>query len=196
MINYIEFLNIPTRVAISVMQLIGEILEFKGKVVPEFIKIRKYFSRKKHEKQLLANVYQTLEDVKKSVNEFNSHYNPDSIEKRNKWIDGVNKSLEQNDRLIKDLSEKLDKNNQDTLSLLVDSKRNAIINFASLVVDESKIVTREQFKRIFKIHDEYEEIIKANNLTNGETDIAFRIIKDSYEKHMRNRSFIEDIRGY
>ena len=53
MINYIEFLNIPTRVAISVimlffiMQVVEEVLEFKGKVVPEFIKIRKYFSRKK-----------------------------------------------------------------------------------------------------------------------------------------------------
>ena len=145
---------------------------------------------------MLANACQTLEDVKKSVNKFNSHYNPDSIEKRNKWIDSVNKTLEQNDRLIKDLSEKLDKNNQDTLSLLVDSKRNAIINFASLVVDENKVVTREQFNRIFKVHDEYDEIIKSNNLTNGETDIAFRIIKDSYEEHMRNRSFVEDIRGY
>ena len=43
------------------MNVIGEILEFKGKVVPEFMKIRKYFSRKRHEKKETA---QTLKEVK------------------------------------------------------------------------------------------------------------------------------------
>lgn len=33
-------------------------------------------------------------------------------------------------------------------------------------------------------------------MTNGEVDIAIRIIKESYEKHMRHHSFVEDIRGY
>ena len=41
-----------------------------------------------------------------------------------------------------------------------------------------------------------EDIIKKNNMTNGEVDIAIRIIKESYEKHMRHHSFVEDIRGY
>jgi hypothetical protein len=57
-------------------------------------------------------------------------------------------------------------------------------------------VTREQFNRIFKQHEEYEDIIKANGIKNGEVDIAYRIISESYETHMRNHSFIEDIRGY
>ena len=67
MINYIEYLNIPVRVAIIVvaiffiLQVIGELLEFKGKVVPEYIKIRKYFTRKKQEK---AESTQTLKEVK------------------------------------------------------------------------------------------------------------------------------------
>ena len=33
-------------------------------------------------------------------------------------------------------------------------------------------------------------------MTNGEVDIAYRIISESYETHMRNHTFIEDIRGY
>ena len=47
MLDYIEYLNIPVKVAIVligaflIMQLVGEILEFKGKVVPEFVKVRK-----------------------------------------------------------------------------------------------------------------------------------------------------------
>ena len=53
MLNYVEYLNMPAKVGIIlaavflVMNIIGESLEFKGKVVPEFVKIRKYFARKK-----------------------------------------------------------------------------------------------------------------------------------------------------
>ena len=49
MINYIEYLGIPTVIGMSlvgmflIMQVIGEFLEFTGKVVPEAMKIRKYF---------------------------------------------------------------------------------------------------------------------------------------------------------
>ena len=52
-IKGIEFLGIPATVAIVlvgtflVLQIIGELCELKGKVVPEFLKIRKYFKRKK-----------------------------------------------------------------------------------------------------------------------------------------------------
>ena len=57
MINSIEYLGLPVKVGIViigiilVMQLAGEILEFKGKVVPEFMKVRKIFSRRKKEKR-------------------------------------------------------------------------------------------------------------------------------------------------
>ena len=57
MLNYIEYfeehvglpgLIVATLVALFfVLQLIGELLEFKGKVVPEFLKIRKFFQRRK-----------------------------------------------------------------------------------------------------------------------------------------------------
>lgn len=64
------------------------------------------------------------------------------------------------------------------------------------MIDENFAVTREQFNRVFKLYDEYEDLLKQNNLKNGETDIAYRIIKHSYETHMRNHTFIEDVRGY
>lgn len=202
MIDYIEYLYLPTKIAIAIvalfliMQIVGELLEFKGKVVPEFVKIRKRFARKRREREIMQEVPALLAEVKKTISEFNAHYGADNIRMRDEWIKGVNSKLEQNDKWIQELDKKLDKNNQDTLSLLIDSKRNSIISFASLVIDENTPVTREQFNRIFKLYEEYESIISANGLTNGEVDIAFRIIKDSYENHMRNRSFVEDIRGY
>ena len=202
MINYIEYLNIPTKICIIlvviffVMQIIGELLEFKGKVVPECLKIRKYFKRKKKEREALEQMPIMIDRVETLLNDVNKHYSTDNIMMRDKWIDNVNHKLEKNDELIRNLDQKMDKNNEATVSLLIDSKRNSIISFAEHVVDEKCSVTREQYNRIFKIYEEYENIIENNGLTNGEVDIAYRIITESYEKHMRNHSFIEDIRGY
>lgn len=202
MIEYIEYLNVPTKVALSIValflitQVVGELMEVQGKVVPEFVKIRKYFSRKKQEREILHQVPETLREVQQSLNEFKSHYDTDNIRMRDDWIKSVNESLKENDKWIKEFDKKLDKNNADTLSLLIENKRNTVIAFASKVVDENSSVTREEFTRVFKLYKEYEDIIKDNNLTNGEIDIAYHIIMDAYEIHMKNHSFVEDVRGY
>ena len=202
MIEYIEYLNVPTKVALSIValflitQVVGELMEVQGKVVPEFVKIRKYFSRKRQEREILRQVPETLREVQQSLNEFKSHYDTDNIRMRDDWIKSVNESLKENDKWIKEFDKKLDKNNADTLSLLIENKRNTVIAFASKVVDDNSSVTREEFNRVFKLYKEYEDIIKDNNLTNGEIDIAYHIIMDAYETHMKNHSFVEDVRGY
>lgn len=202
MIGYVEYLKLPVGIAAGIVaiffaiQIIGEILEFKGKVVPEFVKIRKYFARKRKERKILHQVPDMLKDVQSSLDDFRSHYSADNITMRDKWIESVNHKLEKNDELIEKLDKKLDKNSEDTLAILIDNKRDMIISFAAKVIDENYPVTHEQFNRIFKLHAEYEKIIEDNGLTNGEIDVAHRIIMDSYEKHMKNHTFIEDIKGY
>ena len=202
MIDYVEYINIPTKVAIAVialffiMQLVGEFLEFKGKVVPEFVKIRKIFARRKKERLMMQKMEKTLDQVQLTLDDLNRHYSTDNIHMRDEWIKRVNTKLEQYDMSMAELDRKLDKNNSDTLSILIDNKRNAIISFASLVIGENKPVTREQFNRIFKLYQEYEAIIQSNGMKNGEVDIAIRIIREAYENHMRSHTFIEDVRGY
>ena len=202
MIDYVEYINIPTKVAIAVialffiMQLVGEFLEFKGKVVPDFVKIRKIFARRKKERLMMQKMEKTLDQVQLTLDDLNRHYSTDNIHMRDEWIKRVNTKLEQYDISMAELDRKLDKNNSDTLSILIDNKRNAIISFASLVIDENKPVTREQFNRIFKLYQEYEAIIQSNGMKNGEVDIAIRIIREAYENHMRSHTFIEDVRGY
>lgn len=219
MLNYIEYLNTPTGIATVLVgvflciQIIGELLEFKGKIVPEFMKIRKYLARKRKERQALSKMTvlleehtemaETIADVKRLLTDINQHYSADNIAMRDGWMKEVNehitdseKKRKEQDSLMRELSAKLDKNNADTLSLLIDSKRNKIIDFASDVINENYPVTREQFKRIFKLYEEYEDIIENNGLTNGEVDIAYRIITEAYENHMRNHNFVEDVRGY
>ena len=162
-------------------------MELRGKAVPEAIKVRKYFARKKNEREILHQLPEALSEIRQLFKE---------IEKRDTWIEGVNAKLDQNDARIKDIDRKLDENSENTLSLLIDNKRNTIINFASHVIDEKNPVTREQFNRVFKLYEEYENIIEKHNLTNGEVDIAIHIIRESYEKHMRTHTFVEDVRGY
>ena len=191
------------------LQIIGEILEFKGKIVPEILKIRKYFARKKREHETLNQMTEllkefkqipnTLKEVQELLNNVETHYNADNITKRNNWMDWVNHKADIYDAYgvcLDGLQKKMDENNAIILSLLIESKRSTIIDFASKVIDESYPVTREQFNRIFKVYEEYEDIIEENKLTNGEVNIAIRIIRESYEKHMKNHTFIEDVRGY
>ena len=58
------------------------------------------------------------------------------------------------------------------------------------------MLTREEFKRIFKTYDEYEDLIEKNGLTNGEVEISIRIIREAYEERLRYGTFLEDMRGY
>ena len=219
MLSNLEYLNAPSKVIGAVLlflvitNIIGEILELKGKVVPEFIKIRKYFARKKKERIALSKVTdvldehgqmaQTISNVERLLSDIDKHYSQDNIAMRDGWMKEVNEHIvesearrKEQDSLMRELNEKLDKNNAVTLSILIENKRNSIIDFASKVIDESYPVTKEQYNRIFKIYEEYEDIIKENGLTNGEVDIAIRIIRESYEKHLKNHTFIEDVRGY
>lgn len=206
MIGYLEYLDVPVKIGLAiigafvVMQIIGEFLEFKGKVVPEFLKIRKLFSRRKKEREETA---QTLKDVKKLLSDVNVHYSEDNITKRNSWMDWVNSRAEVYDQSIIEISKSLSDvtlalqdNTKLTEEMFIQSSRDRIIDFAAKVVDEDTPVSREEFNRIFKVYAKYEKFLEEHKMTNGEIDIAYRMINESYEKHMKNHSFIEDIRGY
>jgi hypothetical protein len=146
---------------------------------------------------------ETINEVKRLLADFDKHYSNDNIAKRDKWMKEVSEHIansderrKEQDSLMRELNEKLDENNSVTLSILIENKRSAIIDFASKVIDESYPVTREQFNRAFTTYREYEEIIEEHELTNGEVDIAIHIIQESYEQHMKKHTFIEDVRGY
>lgn len=196
MISYLEYLGVPWKVGLIViggfatMQAIGEFLEFKGKVVPEFLKIRKFFSRKSKEKE---ETTQTLREVKDLLNDY---YSTDNITKRNSWMEWVNESVVEVSKNLADVTEALKDNTRLTEEMFIQSSRDRVIDFATKVADEKVPVSREEFNRIFKVYDKYEEFLADHKMKNGEIDIAYRIVEEAYAKHMRNHSFIEDVRGY
>ena len=200
MIDFVEYLNLPEKAALIlvagylVLLVVGAILDLKKKAVPEFMNVRKFFARKKQERETLAEVKTTLDAVKKQLSEVNAHYSADNITKRNDWMSWVNNKAETYDTSIASLTEKLDKNNSMLLAIRIDNMRSEIINFAACVIDDNYPATHEQFNRMFKLYGEYEDILEQNKLTNGEANVAIRIINEAYETRMRKHSFVEETR--
>lgn len=206
MIGYLEYLDVPVKIGLAiigsflVMQIIGEFLEFKGKVVPEFLKVRKFFSRRKQEKN---ETTQTLREVKQLLSEVNAHYSEDNITKRNSWMNWVNEravvydnSIVDITKNLADVTQALRDNTKLTEEMFIQSSRDRIIAFSTKVADENALVSMEEFNRIFKVYDDYENYLREHNLTNGEVEIAHRIIEEAYELRLKTRSFTEYIRGY
>lgn len=199
-------IGIGVVIVFSVVQAIGELLEIKGRVVPEIVKIRKYFKRKKEERRIIAQMPSTLERVESLLNDVNQHYSSDNISKRDSWMQWVNDraivydaSVGEVGKISENLTnvtEALKECTKMTEEMFVQSSRDRIIDFASKVSDVNSPVSKEEFNRIFKVYEKYEAFLEEHDLTNGEVDINHRIIKDSYEERIKNHSFIEDIRGY
>lgn len=202
MVTYMEILGIPLSAIIVivavlfVINLVGEFLEFRGRVVPEFVKFRKYFARKKQERETLGRMPEMMDEVKTLLDDVNQHYSSDNIKMRDNWITTVNTKLDENETVIKEINMKLDKNSEDIVDLLVDNKRETIIAFAEKVADDNFPATREQFTRIDRIYQEYERIIEQRNLKNGEIEIAHKIIEEAYQVRLKNHTFIEDVRWH
>lgn len=206
--NYIKFFfentqSVPLKIVIvlmtifAVMQAIGEVMEFFGRVAPEYLKIRKYFSRKKAEREETAK---TLKDVQKLLGDVNDHYSADNIAKRDSWMQWVNSRAEVYDKSIVDLNETMEKiacaltaNTQITEEMFIQNSRDRIIDFASKASTDNALVTREEFNRIFKVYDKYENFIAEHKMTNGEVDIAIGIIRKAYEDKLRAHKFFEDV---
>lgn len=206
MLDYLKYLTdyfdfpiviiVMTILILIVMNVVGELLEFKGKVVPEFMKIRKYLSRKKKERDTIVAMPDMLNEMKSVIANFNSHYNNDNITQRNDWMNSVNNKLENDNNIIQEIKNKIDENSDAIFELIVENKRETIINFAEKVSDDNFPVTREQFTRIDRVYQEYEKIIQERGMKNGEIDIAHRIIEDAYQTRLINHSFIEDVRWH
>lgn len=193
-IKGIEFLGIPATIAIVlvglflILQIIGELCELKGKIVPEFLKIRKYFKRKKQEKD---NEKQLLERLAEKLESFERHYSPEKIAQRNEWMHGVDDSVRCNDELIQKLDGKMDKlleTNEVLTTQLEQVKSNVLENEAdrlrSDLFDCGNRCRRnirlhpEEMDHIRDVYRKYSEVLHQN----GTGEREFNFIIDYYNK--------------
>ena len=201
-INALTYLGIPMIVIACALALlfalnvIGSILDCYGKVWPKIINFRRRRREKRDEKEKQAIL---LADVKAALDEMKSHYSPERLAERDAWMSWVNERARVYDASVIELTkfkDTLEVTKELTLDLYINTNRNRIIDFAGKVINENTTVSREEFNRIFKIYDEYEEILDRYGKSNGEVEVSIRIIREAYETHMRNHTFIEDSRGY
>lgn len=204
LLKAIEYLGIPATIAIAlvglfvILQIIGEIVEVSGKVVPEFLKVRKYFYRKKKEKE---EEKQTLKECKELLSEFNSHYDEDNITKRNKWMNKVDNSVKNNDQFIQKLDSKIDKLLEDNANLktqLDQVKSNVLENEADRLRSElfdcgnrcrrNIRLHPEEMEHMREVYKKYSKVLHQN----GTGQAEFEFITDYYNHqsfpayHQRN----------
>ena len=205
-ISAIEYLGIPGTIGIIIIalflisQIIGELAELMGTVVPEFLKIRKYFARKKEEKKAQEELLKRVSDRLESID---AHYNADNIAMRNAWMQGVDdravscgvQMSEMRDALLQ-VTQALSANTKMTEDMFVENSRDRIISFAEKAADYNILLSREQFRRIDRVYQEYENFLAERGRQNGEVDIAYEAIQDGYKYRLQQHAFLEDMKGY
>lgn len=210
MLDYLKFLNdyinVPAKLIAGVvilllcLQLVGELLEFCGKVAPGFMKLRKQVREKRDKErqrdELLVAATDALNKANEKLDKFTALYDDDNMQKRNCWMHAVDNGISENKNDIHALAEKLEKIYDISMKDHVEALRSIILNFANRVSDKNSVLTHEEFRRAFAAYEDYEAFLKEHNLTNGQVDVAYRVISEDYADRLRNHEFLEDIRGY
>ena len=102
-------------------------------------------------------------------------------------LDNVNQELRE-DGLSEDQIEKLQ---AEFTEHKVDSWRNEILQFARSCTNRQRH-TKEDFDHVLETIDKYKRYIKANELINGQVDVAEEYIKEIYKQCLRENDFIPD----
>lgn len=180
------------------MQFTGEVIEWCGKTAPMWLKLRKMIKRKP---KIDPEYTQTLIEVKQLLEKINEHYSEDNISKRNEWMSQVNSTMQFVDQRSQCYDDSIDKiietlqlNTKMTEDLFVEFSRDRIMAFAEKAVDPDYLLSREQFNRIERIYNEYEEFLATHGRENGEVDMAWEIIQEGRRYRMTHHSFVEDIK--
>ena len=111
------------------------------------------------------------------------------------WVNSRAEIYDASVQELKDLKADITQNNVLTLDLYININRHRIIDFASKVANENTLISQEEFNRIFKVYRDYEAVLEQHHMTNGEVDIAIKVIQDGYKFRLQNHLFFEDLRG-
>lgn len=123
----------------------------------------KWLRKKREDHELLIKTANELVDLKNQRN-----------------ID-VEESIKHDEAIRNDLAELKDM----FISREIDTMRLEIINFA-IKISEGKPCNQDGYRHCLKIFAKYEELLKKNNLTNGEVTLSMDIINESYKEKLKN----------
>lgn len=140
------------------------------KIISEFcVIIKKPFGEAKQRKEDHELLLKTVEDLK----ELHEKHEEDTLQSI-KHDEAIENKLETLTDLFIDGQ--------------ISTMRWDINNFATKI-SENKPCNKDCFKHCFSTYEKYENILKEQNLTNGEVEISMKIIKEAYQEKMKNGEF-------
>lgn len=105
-----------------------------------------------------------------------------------KWAgDRINHNVNQK---IDTLEKKLDDHIATDTTRMVDDIRNTILVFAN-ECSRGIVHSKEQFRFIVSKCDAYEQHVEENHLKNGVITEATKLIKDTYQNHLKHDTFLK-----
>ena len=105
-VDALTYLGVPMIVIacalalLFMLNVIGSIFDFYGKVWPKIINFRR---RRREQKEEKEEMVKTIQECKKIIADFNTHYSNDNISQRDDWMHSVDNSVQE----IQNLTEKL-----------------------------------------------------------------------------------------
>lgn len=67
----------------------------------------------------------------------------------------------------------------------IDDMRWDILDFGSGIISDRKY-SKEQYDHVFEIYQDYEKVLKENNMENGRVDMSMEFIRKKYTEKMEN----------
>lgn len=134
-----------------------------------YLGFKTQYTKKKEREQM---VYKNKEDLDNFIN-VQEAFNTKMSEDMNKLHD-----------LMEDVSDSV-------IQMRISTMRSTILEFASESAN-GKIATKEQYKYIFKLYEQYEAETKKRKIKNDEVTLSIEILRNIYNDRLRKQSFIED----
>lgn len=110
--------------------------------------------------------------------------------------------VKQQNAIVERQSEALELNNKMTSDLYKQTTRTDILNFAHRIINARTrsseaplIISREEFKKIRKTYEAYEEFLQTYGGTNGEVDDAMEVVRRAERGEYPYIEFLEEVRG-
>ena len=117
----------------------------------------------------------------------------DGLEKNQQKLDKNQQNLEMHQEEMKqDLSEirtSLSCIQKMLLKNTIETKRKNILDFCATLSNKQK-QNKEAFNEIFRTYEDYEKILKDNDMENGQTEESMKFISEIYQQMLRDGDLI------
>ena len=119
--------------------------------------------------------------------------NQQKLEKNQQKLDKNQQNIEMHQEEMKqDLSEirtSLSCIQKMILKNTIETKRKNILDFCATLSNKQK-QNKEAFNEIFRTYEDYEKILKDNDMENGQTEESMKFISEIYQQMLRNGDLV------